>query len=145
MLKYFHQNIKQLRSSGRVNMSWPCLPSIKYAWSLMAPTCWVSLPMSHVPTVNIHRIQTLSTVSTTATKIVDYKQGSEQALCSLFIATLFPGWVCLPHLQFWLRLNGGHISRSGFGAKLCFMTCHNFMTYSVMFLINSVKGDFDFK
>ena len=74
-----------------------------------------------------------------------YKQGSEQALCSLFIAMLFPGWVCLPHLQFWLRLNGGHISRSGFGAKLCFMTCHNFMTYSVMFLINSVKGDFDFK
>ena len=41
-----------------------------------------------------------------------YREGSELALCSLFIATLFPGWVCLPHLQFWLRLNGGHISRS---------------------------------
>ena len=26
--------------------AWPCLPSIKYAWSLMAPTCWISLPMS---------------------------------------------------------------------------------------------------
>merc|ERR1711949_59165 len=73
------------------------------------------------------------------------REGSELALCSLFIATLFPGWVCLPNLQFWLRHNGGHISRSGFGANLCFMTCHNFMTYSVMFLINSVKGDFDFK
>ena len=74
-----------------------------------------------------------------------YREGSELALCSLLIATLFPGWVCLPHLQFWLRLNGGHISKSVFGAKLCFMTCHNFMTYSVMFLINSVKGDFYFK